>query len=143
MAALAGWGLDVAEGEAKVERVHVRLYESTGGGSLVLTHGLFDDTPVSSYDPYCARVDYALIPKHRVLGQIHYAGPTTRTGSYNRALAGANRPILQGFRLEFTNGDHNLDQVGVRMEPGEVTVWFNDKNDDDPFQWEIWWAELL
>jgi hypothetical protein len=138
---LLGFDLDRSR-EDKVERVYVRLYESAGGGSLILSHGLFDDTPTSSPGPYCARVDYALIPKNRVLGQPNYADPSTRTGSYTRSLAGATRPILQGFRLEFTNGDHNLDQVGVRMEPGQVTVWFNDKNDDDPFRWEIWWAEL-
>ena len=138
---LLGFDLD-RSGEDKVERVYVRLYESAGGGALILGHGLFDDTPSSSPGPYCARVDYAMIPKNRVLGQLSYADPSTRTGSYTRALAGATRPILQGFRLEFTNGDHNLDQIGVRMEPGQVTVWLNDKNDDDPFRWEIWWAEL-
>ena len=138
---LLGFDLD-RSGEDKVERVYVRLYESAGGGALLLSHALLDDTPVSSPGPYCARVDYALIPKNRVLGQPHYADPSTRTGTYVKALAGATRPILQGFRLEFTNGDHNIDQVGVRMEPGQVTVWLNDRNNDDPFRWEIWWAEL-
>jgi hypothetical protein len=138
---LLGFDLD-RSGEDKVEKVYVRLYPGASGNTVVLGHGLYDATAVSSPGPYCARVDYALIPKNRVLGQPHYADPSTRKRTYVKALAGANRPILQGFRLEFTNGDHNVDQVGVRMEPGQVTVWLNDDNDDDPFEWEIWWANL-
>jgi hypothetical protein len=138
---LLGFDLDRSR-EDKVERIRLQLYESLNGGALILSHGFYDATSVTSPGPYCVRVDYALIPKNRVLGQPTYADPTARTGTYTRALAGATRPILQGFRLEFTNGDHNIDQVGVRMLPGQVTVWLNDKNDDDPFRWQVWWAEL-
>ncbi len=138
---LLGFDLDRSR-EDKVERIFVELYESQNGGVLVLSHGLYDATDVSSPGPYCARVDYALIPAARVVGQHSFTDPSTRHGIYSINLPGATRPILQGFRLEFTNGDHNIDQVGVRMEPGKATIWFNDKNDDDPFTWRISWADL-
>jgi hypothetical protein len=49
---------------------------------------------------------------------------------------------MQGVRLWFTNGDHHVDQVGLRVLPGEIRVWLNDQNNDDPFRWEAWWLDL-
>ncbi|MEU0646484.1 hypothetical protein [Streptomyces umbrinus] len=44
---------------------------------------------------------------------------------------------LTGFRLFFTgvggNSDHNLDQIGIRLEGDEFVVTMRDKNGDDPF----------
>ena len=54
----------------------------------------------------------------------------------------AQRPIPQGFYFSFLNGDHHLDQFGAELAPGTVSVWFNDKNNDDSFYWQLRWADL-
>jgi hypothetical protein len=137
---LLGFDLDRST-DRNLERIQVRLIVSNN--TLYFTH-VFEDENANSDDPYCFRVDYAWVPAGRVIAQYHYADPSEHRGSHEGSLSTLNnRPVLQGFQLRFTNGDHHVDQVGVRLLPGDFKIWFNDQNDDDPFRWEIWWASLL
>lgn len=54
-----------------------------------------------------------------------------------------NRPgedyvfALSGFKFRFGNSDHHIDQIRVFERKGLVEVAFNDKNDDDPFSFDL------
>lgn len=48
------------------------------------------------------------------------------------------QPALRGFAVEFRNkADHQLDEFAVELERGNVRVAFNDKNDDDLFDYTV------
>ena len=48
--------------------------------------------------------------------------------------------VLKGFQLSFRGTDHHIDEVGILESNGELTVFYNDKNDDDIFIWSIQFA---
>jgi hypothetical protein len=48
--------------------------------------------------------------------------------------------VLVGFQLAFHGTDHHIDEVGVLEKDAELTVFFNDKNDDDLFLWSLQFA---
>ncbi|HEV2851638.1 MAG TPA: hypothetical protein VHC97_02425 [Thermoanaerobaculia bacterium] len=48
--------------------------------------------------------------------------------------------VLVGFQLSFRGTDHHIDEVGILENNGDLTVFFNDKNDDDIFIWSIQFA---
>jgi hypothetical protein len=59
----------------------------------------------------------------------------------NGTLAGI--PLLNGFRFRFSNGDHELRQVGVVADGASSAVMtFFDKNGDDPFSAQATWVVL-
>lgn len=131
---LLGFNLDRND-DYDLEQLRVRLYRS--GGRLFLdTYFTRGGGAVST----CFDVRYAWVPIHRVRTRDKVS--STSSGDDDMELIDAQRPILEGFNLQFTNGGHHVDEVGVRLEPGLVTVWFNDQNNDDPFSWEVWWADL-
>jgi hypothetical protein len=131
---LLGFNLD-RETDYNVEHIRVRLYKS--GTTLYLDMYYTDD---GGAHPTCYSVSYAWVPLHRVrnLDDAH----STSAGNDDAQPIDAQQPILQGFDIQFTNGDHHVDEVGVQVVPGEVRVWLNDQNDDDPFSWHVWWADL-
>lgn len=66
-------------------------------------------------------------------------------GSCTREIsAPANRLdhvfVIRGFYLYFHGTDHHLDQISVKERDGQVTVAYNDKNDDDTFLWDLDYA---
>jgi hypothetical protein len=48
------------------------------------------------------------------------------------SLGSLKRPILQGFTLGFSNGDHKLNEVGVMVAKGTVTGKLADRDRNDP-----------
>jgi hypothetical protein len=64
----------------------------------------------------------------------------------NKCTVRLNRPagdfvfVLVGFQLSFRGTDHHIDELGVLENNGELTVFFNDKNDDDTFIWSVQFA---
>ena len=51
-------------------------------------------------------------------------------------------PILQGFDVEFENGDHHLKELAVVSGNGYFIVRFNDNNYDDPYRATIDWGVM-
>ena len=133
---LLGFDLD-RDTDHNLETIGIYLFID-GAGRLNLTRIFEDERSVG--DRYCYRVDYALVPLNRVRAQWHLVETVHRTGSHTVAIGA--RPVLQGFRMEFQNGDHHIDRLGMRLDPGVLTVWFNDQNDDYPFLWQVWYADL-
>jgi len=133
-AVLLGFNLD-RETDYNVEHIRVRLYKS--GTTLYFDMYYTDD---GGAHPTCYSVRYAWVPVHRV--RTWDDSLSTSAGDDDAQPINAQRPILQGFDIQFTNGDHHVDEVGIQVVPGEVRVWLNDQNDDDPFSWRVWWADL-
>jgi hypothetical protein len=97
---------------------------------------------INDDDPYCYRVDWALVPASRVVATGHVQGVgglTTDTQAID-----AQAPILQGFRIGYggTAHDTHVDELGVRLVPGSATGWFADDGPSLLFDWEVWWADL-
>ncbi len=55
-------------------------------------------------------------------------------------------PVLVGFRLKFTDDDHHLWRIAVRLYTAYEAVYakiiFRDKNGDDPFYYELAYAMI-
>jgi hypothetical protein len=85
-------------------------------------------------------ISFAMVPAYRVLdtGEISAGAP----GGFMSASLDVEQPVLQGFKLDFDSDDHHLNRVGARLDPGEVTVWYDDKNHDDDFDWTVWWVDM-
>ncbi len=45
--------------------------------------------------------------------------------------------LLTGFSFAFQGTDHHIDEIGVWERGGKIFVAFNDKNDDDQFNWSV------
>lgn len=61
--------------------------------------------------------------------------------------------FLRGWKFDYTNEDHHLDEVGIRIENQEfdpdsqtlswnVVVDYFDKNADDDYEWQYWYTVL-
>jgi hypothetical protein len=104
---------------------------------------VFEDDDWSG-DDFFYRVDYAVVPSNKVRCKPVLQG-SSNTGSDYKAID-AKHPVLQGFDLNFTNGDHEMDQIGVMLDPrsmgGQAFVHYNDRNNDDNFSWKVWWVDV-
>ncbi len=68
-----------------------------------------------------------------------------QTGTSNAASNGAldGVPVLNGFHLKFSNGDHELRKVSVLVaSPSSATIALIDKNADDPYRAEATWINI-
>lgn len=114
-------------------------------GIYLLTE--FSDISVTyGNPPFCYRVNFAIVPEQKVTAVGHLSSGRPATRSEVRSLNATN-PVLQGFDLQFVDKDgnideHELDEIGVTVRPGMAHVWYNDKNDDDRFNWDIWYADV-
>jgi hypothetical protein len=50
--------------------------------------------------------------------------------------------VLQGFRVSYSESDHHIDRLAITERGGVLTVALNDKNDDDPFSFEVTYAYI-
>lgn len=50
--------------------------------------------------------------------------------------------VLRGFYIYYVGDDHHIDQIKVQENNGQVTVAFNDKNDDDRFRVDLHYAYI-
>lgn len=132
---LLGFNLDRND-DYDLEQLRVRLYQSAGNKLYLDMYFTTSYGAVST----CYDVRYAFVPAHRVRTRDNFHSQST--DGDDMELIDAQRPVLEGFSFRFTNGGHHVDEVGVRLAPGVVNVWLNDQNDDDPFSWEVWWADL-
>jgi hypothetical protein len=130
----------------EVHSIEVRLLRWDRGG-VALSFDFSDWDWTWGGPSFCYRVTYAMVPEHKVVstGVVHDLGYPA-TGGVSRTLNAA-QPVLQGFRLSFVDDDghpeeHELDEIKVLVRPGAVDVRYNDKNDDDKFEWTVWYADV-
>jgi hypothetical protein len=48
--------------------------------------------------------------------------------------------VLTGWALNFTNGVHEIRELGFDRRGDDVPIIYADKNADDPFDWRLEWA---
>ena len=133
--------------EDKVSDFEIKVFRYQDRSNEVFLSIAFGDRDSAYGDPpFSYQVDFAIVPERKVVKEWHHLGGYAVTGSASRNI-NAKYPVLQGFRLEFVDDDgngeeHNLDQVGVLVSPSRIQVAYNDKNDDDRFRWEVWFADV-
>lgn len=128
-----------------LERIEVRLFRDQFDQQELEI--IFHDKSPSN-DDFSYRVDFAVVPAELVSARGSLQ-PSPVTGTqrayitrYDAKILDAEQPVLQGFDLKFENGDHEMDQIGIRLQPGLAEVWYNDKNKDDPFSWSVQFVDL-
>lgn len=100
-------------------------------------------------DPFAYEIRYALVPASAVANQ-GTIGTSNARGVARVAAPAGERLYIQGFLLDyvstFTSGeDHHVDEIGVKFEDkanGALSVWYNDKNNDDGFNWAVDFVQL-
>jgi len=50
--------------------------------------------------------------------------------------------VLKGFNIYYNGDDHHLDQLKIIESNGNLTVAFNDRNNDDTFWWQVEYAYI-
>ena len=58
------------------------------------------------------------------------------------AQINAINPVLQGFELEFEDGDHHIHDLGVELYAGGLSVGMQDDNGDDAFSWLVQYVDM-
>ena len=133
---LTGFSLRFTNGDHHLNTLRAELfYDQFSQLELGVTYA-----DKNSDDPYCYRVTYALVPLDRVHSVATENGSSGGT-SVSRAI-NATRPVLQGFKLDFSNEDHHIHEVGVEVTQSTLSVRYNDQNDDDDFTWWVRYVDL-
>lgn len=107
-----------------------------------------DAHPNSSSDEYFYRASHVMLDGHSArrfqFRDVGDAGSVRRRlppGILNTGPIAATSSILAlaGFKMFFTrNREHEIDEITVMLEDdGDITIAFNDKNDDDVFAYLI------
>ena len=135
---LRGFGFStISAKEAHLERIRVRERD----GLLEIWPWFVTPQLIGNPDSiaFTARVEWALLPPDRVR-QVGVSSGTAR-GSDHREIPPGDS-VIRGFDLSFTRG-HHIREIGVLTpESGRVEVFFNDKDQDDDFDWSVDWAIL-
>ncbi len=50
--------------------------------------------------------------------------------------------FLTGWAFNFVKGDHEIRDIGILRGGSDITVFYGDKNSDDPFDWRVEWAQV-
>jgi hypothetical protein len=141
--ALVGFKLQfIGDRERELQRVVVRLE----GHEL---HVVMRDQSVDFDDTYSYLVEFVVIPS--------LAGNPSITRHTSDGLAEGidhfvhGTPpdtdfVITGWELEFLNGDHEINAIGVDRRPDygddQFQVLYSDSNADDPFRWRVDWAHV-
>lgn len=110
-------------------------------------HIVMRDQSVGLTDTFGYLVDFVTIPR---------VGLNITTGTSESTAVGWDRfqhvtpPrsnfLITGWELEFLNGDHEINGIGVDRRPdfgnNEFQVLYFDNNADDPFRWRVDWAHV-
>ncbi len=84
-------------------------------------------------DDFWFDLDYAWVPRSQFRNLIQASG--SATGHAERSIP-AGRAVVRGFHYLFTNGDHHIRDIGVRLpNSGNIEVWYQDQDRNDPFDW--------
>ena len=92
---------------------------------------------------YTVTIEYTLLGKDLLLPVATATGArknNEETLKVSTTKAPGAQAILQGFDVEFDNGDHHLKQFAIKRTKGAYNVMFNDQNTDDPYRVTIDYA---
>ncbi len=132
--------------EVSTFEIHVYRSPRNPTSDVMLYIRLGDENMAWGDPPFSYKVEIAMVPERKVTCEVHHSSGRAVTKSDFRKIK-AKYPVLQGFRLSFVDDDghsqeHNLDEVGVLITVKSIQVAYNDKNDDDKFRWDVWYADV-
>lgn len=97
----------------------------------------YDDTRNDEYYYYLAHEKFNVSGIQT--GKIISVAKGSETRSINKP--GNNFTfVLISFSFYFFGNDHHIDEIGVLENDGRLTAYYNDKNNDDLFRWEVEYA---
>jgi hypothetical protein len=135
-AALVGFRLFFQGRDNQVDRVGIWFDDDDLHVAFNTQHG-FGDT-------YSFLVDFVVI--HPSVGTNVSHG--TESGSakggerVEHPIPRRHHELLTGWDFAFTNGRHNLRDIGVDRQGDNIVVFFADRNADDEFNWAVQWAQI-
>ncbi len=141
---LRGFQLQFREGlEIKDHRIdEVGIIENNGKVTVDFNDGNKDDH-------FLYRIWYAYVPKAEFSRLGEASGTFAREFGHQDIRPG--RAVIRGFRFAFKPTcqgsiscfEHQISAISVRNNgSGKVSVWYADKNGDDPFEWRVKWGTL-
>jgi hypothetical protein len=114
---------------------HFGIYEQNGN----LTAWLNDNHSTDNDDNFIYEVQYAYVPRSRFTSLGNVEGWGVR-GADSKPIPGGIS-VIRGFDIAFTSSDHHIEEFGLfQWGGGSVDAYFNDNNDDDPFNWAVDWG---
>jgi hypothetical protein len=125
---LRGFWFERTTGETNVRRIAVR----PNGNSAV--NVVYRDNGQQAFKVV---IEYGHMQKEFVKHRATVSGVRNggqQTLNIKTPLAAGDVPvILQGFDVQFDNGDHHLGQFAIKRVTSGYDVTFNDQNYDDPY----------
>ena len=132
---LTGFDFSRNDGGAYVRRLYVR--PNLPRGQIRVR---FEDRGKPAYR---VKIGYAWVRDREVRYANQEAHLRYRPGKARpRHILGSGMPVLRGFDLQFENGDHALNYIGILYKRPYLHVRFQDKNTDDPWRASIYYALL-
>jgi hypothetical protein len=130
---LSGFYFRFQNGDHHLKKVEIR--ESRGELSVTLADKKPDD-------PYRWVVNYVLVDEAslRVEKVAGIARGSTTKRLPSRPITAGHELVLTGFTLEFTDGDHEIRELGIVLEAPQALIKYNDKNNDDEFEYVVRYA---
>uniref|UniRef100_A0A7S2GYA9 Uncharacterized protein n=1 Tax=Helicotheca tamesis TaxID=374047 RepID=A0A7S2GYA9_9STRA len=116
-----------------LDQVQVKLFKN---GPKVRLTVCFSDS--NDDDRFRYTVNYALVNELNVLYHGYSTGLQTDTGGSASQHCYSNYGmVLSGFDLRFKYATRNIDRIGIMMDGSTCTAYFDDDNDDDPYEWNV------
>jgi hypothetical protein len=88
-------------------------------------------------DPYVVYVDYAWVPT----GLVEATGSLTGSaeGGVQRPLANANRAVISGFKMDYSQTDRHVWDIGVLTRTSDIEVFYGDSSTGagDDFAYQV------
>lgn len=90
---------------------------------------------------------YYKIAHHTVADRRIIRAGAAQVGCVGRYTTPIQRPpgsifVLRGFQVWFHGREHEIDEFGIVEDAGNLTVFYNDRNDDDTFNFAVDYAWL-
>lgn len=124
---------------------HLRVRVTEGLVSVCLEDNNGDDQ-------YAFNVFVSLVPECFVdsVGTTGVKRSNGGGGSDEYTVVPGTVPVLSGFEFEFSDGDHEIRYISVEVDNriadefdrNLVQVSFGDRNDDDDYDWQVWYARI-
>ena len=117
-------------------RIKVHVY--TNGVTVCLQDNNGDEN--YWFTVFVANVPDCFVHSTGNTGRMRNGGGGSATTTY--PVVAQAQPVLTGFDFQFDNGEHEIDRIGAVLRNGQIYGFFDDQNDDDPYFWQVWYAQI-
>jgi hypothetical protein len=134
---LSSFGFDFASGDHHIKKIGAELRESDRSAIVHYRDKNGDDL-------YNWHLKAALMESHTVFGKDTLWGTCKGDYCYRRL---PYRPdpqyyafVIQGFSVEYVDGDHHIHNVGVEEYNGYLLIHYGDGDANDEYRWSVSYA---